>query len=199
MAPPNDYRKPKNKELRDLTWNLPHPLRIKDESGKVLWRNKAAESCQGETGWTNFPISWQNRKALLEIPEPVSESEASSQIGELQAEIERLKKQQRQTARKKRQAETKSKKAAKAADASGKRDSKLQEKLTSSEKENKRLKDELAEAKRAKKSSGGAALARETARLEKELAKKTKALTVAQEAQESAIREQKELRAKNKD
>lgn len=104
MASRQDYRKPRNKELRDLVWNLPHPLRVKDSEGRVLWQNRLAEELEGDGAWNAHSVSWQNHKAVLEIPEELR-SEAQDRVDELEAEVARLKKQQRQTARKKRRAE----------------------------------------------------------------------------------------------
>lgn len=105
MASPQDYRKPRNKELQDLVWNLPQPLRVRDADGRILWQNKLAEQVPSETGWSASSIAWQSKKATLETPEPVSLSPDRTRVEELEEEVSRLKKQQRQTARKKRQAE----------------------------------------------------------------------------------------------
>lgn len=105
MASQQDYRKPRNKELQDLVWNLPQPLRVRDSEGRILWQNRLAEQVPGETQWSSTPTSWQNKRAMLEIPIPVELPGGVERLGELEEEVSRLKKQQRQTARKKRQAE----------------------------------------------------------------------------------------------
>lgn len=142
MASKNDYRKPRNKELLELTWNLPYALRIKDPKGRVLWQNRIAEELETEPGWSEHPVSWQNKKAVLELPTDQSSVEAKERISDLEAEVARLKKQQRQTARKKRQAEEAARKKSKSAGSAEKREKKLADEVEKLRRENENLRAE---------------------------------------------------------
>ena len=163
MASSNDYRKPRNKELKDLTWNLPYALRIKDPDGRILWQNRTAEELDEGSDWNEHPVSWQNQKAVLELPVDRSSVEARSRIAELEEEVSRLKKHQRGTARKKKRAEEKARKKQKSAGAAEKREEKLQEQLEKLQRENDQLKAELESA------PAGAESDKETKRLNKQV------------------------------
>jgi diguanylate cyclase (GGDEF)-like protein len=142
MASPSDYRKPRNKELRDLTWNLPFPLRVTDVDGKVIWQNPAAESFDQDCPWSSLPMTWQNKRAVLELPDQTRDPETAERLKELEEEVARLKKQQRQTARKKRQAEDSARKKEKSDAAILKKEQKLREQLEKLERDNKKLRDQ---------------------------------------------------------
>lgn len=129
MAPSRDYRKPKNNEMRDLLVLLPHPVRVLDGSGKLLWQNQAAERSDSQTHWIQSPTTWQGQKAVLCMPHLV-EDKPDPTIAELEAENERLRKHQRSTARRKKQAEETIEKVV--GDVS-KREQKLKEQLESAE------------------------------------------------------------------
>lgn len=129
MAPPRDYRKPKNNEMRDLLVQLPHPVKVLDGSGKLLWQNQAAERSDSETHWIQSPTTWQGQKAVLCMPHLV-EDRPDPAIAELEAENDRLRKHQRSTARRKKQAEETIEKVV--GDV-GKREQKLKEQLASAE------------------------------------------------------------------
>lgn len=144
MASQSDYRKPRNKELQDLTWNLPHPLRIKDEKGQVLWQNRSAESLPPDLDWSEHPLTWQNKKAFLYVPQGPDGEEMAGRLGELEAKLEQAKKTQRQTARKKRQAEVALAKLEKQFEDTRKHDAKLQDRLRLLEQENQQLQQEVA-------------------------------------------------------
>ena len=162
MPSNSDYRKPRHKELQDLVWNLPYPVRVKDPEGRLLWQNRQAEQCGEDDGWTPSAGTWQNKKAVFEARLEGDSSNLQARQAELEAEIARLKKQQRQTARKKRQAEDSAKKHEKSVDSSEK---KLRQEIVRLEKElgklpaqkekleldNKKLKQELKELKAASK------------------------------------------------
>ena len=143
MASPSDYRKPRNKELQDLTWNLPYPLRIKDEKGQVLWQNRAAEPLPEDLDWSEHSLTWQNKKAFLHLPERSDGKEMASRLGELEDKVEQAKKTQRQTARKKRQAEASLAKLEKTLEETRKQEVKLQERLQQVERENRQLQRKL--------------------------------------------------------
>lgn len=121
MASQQDYRKPRNKELQDLVWNLPQPLRVRDGEGRLLWQNRFAELAPDDTVWLATPASWQNQKAVLETPAPQQAFDGSKRLEELEEELTRLKKQQRQTARKKRQAEESARKQEKSGESAEKK------------------------------------------------------------------------------
>lgn len=162
MPSNSDYRKPRHKELQDLVWSLPHPVRVKDPEGRLLWQNRQAEQCLEEDGWTTGSGTWQNKKAVFESRVEGDTSNLQARQAELEDEIARLKKQQRQTARKKRQAEDSVKKHEKSVDSSEK---KLRQEIARLEKElgklpaqkekleadNKKLKQDLKELKAASK------------------------------------------------
>lgn len=126
MASQNDYLKPRNKELRDLTWNLPHPLRVCSPDGKVLWENRVASELEEELEWESSPTTWQNKKAVLQTAVAEFDAQGAQRSEELEDEVAGLRKHQRQTARKKRQAEAALEKAKKKFEADKK---KLQQKL----------------------------------------------------------------------
>lgn len=189
MASQTDYLKPRNKEMRDLAWNLPYPLRITDAKGKILWQNRAAESSE-ESEWSTSPTSWQGKKAVLQVPAQVARSQVQGQVAELEEEIARLKKQQRQTARKKRQAEAAAQKREKKSDSNKKKEQKLQSKLDKAEKDKQSLRAELAELKKASKSKAKKSepksstkqldnLKEQVAQLERELIEKSEAHAAA--------------------
>ena len=133
MAAPRDYRKPRNQEMRDLLAHLPHPVRVLNESGTILWQNPAAEAVPEEIAWTSQPTSWQGEKANLAVTETPAPS-PSPLLAELEAENERLRRHQKQTARRKKKAEDSAKQTEKAAETFEKRERKLREQLEASEK-----------------------------------------------------------------
>jgi diguanylate cyclase (GGDEF)-like protein len=132
MAPPRDYRKPRNQEMRDLLVHLPHPVKVTDGSGMLLWQNQAAERMAEEPTWVQSPTTWQGNKAVLCMPLLV-EDKPDPLVAELTAENERLRKHQRQTARRKKQAEETSKQTEKAATDVEKREQKLRQQLETAE------------------------------------------------------------------
>lgn len=138
MSRNENYRKPRNKELRDLTWSLPYALRITNEKGKLLWQNRAAEDLDEATEWSQTPTTWQNKKALLQLP-LATDSETLDQLDDLESELEQKKRQQRDTARKKRQAEKEQKSALRELEALQKKQDRLEERLVELEKENRAL------------------------------------------------------------
>lgn len=143
MAHQNDYRKPRTKELRDLTWNLPYPLRVKSVDGNVLYQNRAAEENGNDGDWSSTPLTWQNVKAFLEVPAAkAGNTQAVEQVDDLESTVERLKKQKRDTARKKRQAESKAKEEKKRADEVQKTLEKLQERVDALSAENETLREQ---------------------------------------------------------
>ena len=95
MAQPRDYRKPRNQEMRDLLVHLPHPVRVLDGSGLLLWQNQAAERMMEEPTWVQTPSTWQGQKAVLCTPLPGEDKPAKPdpQLAELEAENERLRAQ----------------------------------------------------------------------------------------------------------
>lgn len=131
MAPPRDQRKPRNNEMRDLLLQLPSPVKVIDGAGLLLWQNQAAEQLETEPLWLESSTTWQGRKATLRMPAAV-ETE-SPQLAELEAENERLRKHQRQTARRKKQAESSAKQTEKAAGEWEKREQKLRLQLETAE------------------------------------------------------------------
>ncbi len=133
MAAPGDYRKPRNQEMRDLVLRLPHPVRVLDNTGAILWQNQAAETSPEETQWSQQTTSWQGKKAVLAIAQ-AAESPPSPVIAELEAENERLRRHQKQTARRKKKAEDSAKQTEKAADEFEKRERKLRDQLEAAEK-----------------------------------------------------------------
>lgn len=139
MASPSDYRKPRNKELQDLAWNLPTPIRVKDAKGQIIWQNIAAEELSQELNWIERATTWQGKKAVLETPLSENGAEAIGHLNALEGDVERLKKQQRQTARKKRQAETRAKQQENAFEVLEKQVARLREKVSELESENSRL------------------------------------------------------------
>lgn len=155
MAHPQDYLKPRNKELRDLLVNLPQPVRIGNAAGEILWQNTAAERLPSEPTWESRPTTWQGKKAQLMLP---AEDDSTSQprVSELEAEVERLKRHQRQTARRKKQAEDSAKRREAVVSGVEKREEKLRVKLESSKKEVRELKKRLTqETKKAAKRAAG--------------------------------------------
>jgi diguanylate cyclase (GGDEF)-like protein len=143
MAQQQNYRKPRNKELRDLTWSLPYPLRITDPKGKILWQNQAAESIQVDSEWSETPTTWQNKKALLQTPAQMNvASDVMGLVDDLETVVERLKRQQKDTARKKRQAESKLKSGERELDSLRKKLVRLEERQADLERENKTLADQ---------------------------------------------------------
>lgn len=132
MAPPRDYRKPRNQEMRDLLALLPHPVRVVDGAGQVLWQNEASERLQEEPQWETRRTTWQGQKALLAMPVLIADT-PSPQLAELEAENERLRRQQRDTARRKKKAEDSARHTEKAAGDVEKRESKLRQQLEKAE------------------------------------------------------------------
>lgn len=143
MAAPGDYRKPRNQEMRDLVLRLPHPVRVLDNSGTILWQNQAAEGVAEETSWSNQATTWQGQKAILAIAQ-AAEAPPSPLLAELEAENERLRRHQKQTARRKKKAEVTAKQTEKAADEFEKRERKLREQLEAAEKRLAELESSLA-------------------------------------------------------
>jgi diguanylate cyclase (GGDEF)-like protein len=141
MAQQKNYRKPRNKELRDLTWSLPHPIRITNGKGKILWQNQAAEESQDELEWSETATTWQNKKAFLQVPIQSGMSDVHEMVGDLETVVDRLKRQQRDTARKKRQAETKLKSGERELESLQKKQMRLEERLAELERENDTLKN----------------------------------------------------------
>jgi diguanylate cyclase (GGDEF)-like protein len=150
MSRQQEYRKPRNKELHELAWSLPYPIRITNPKGKILWQNQAAENSDSETEWSQSPTTWQNKKAFLERPTQAVDSESAKRVEELEEAVDRLKRQQRDTARKKRQAESRLKTGENELESALKNAARLEEKLNSLDtevqslrEENSRLKEEV--------------------------------------------------------
>ena len=195
MASSNDYRKPRNKELKDLTWNLPYALRIKDSDGRVLWQNRTAEELDERADWSEYPVSWQNQKAILELPVDRSSVEARNRIAELEEEVSRLKKHQRDTARKKKRAEEKARQKQKTAGAAEKREEKLQEQLEKLQRENDKLKAELEQASTgAEGGKESKRLRKQVKQLEEQLASKNKSFEQVSSELDSQAKELERLR-----
>jgi diguanylate cyclase (GGDEF)-like protein len=121
--------------MRDLLVHLPHPVRVLDGSGLLLWQNQAAERMMEEPTWVQTPSTWQGQKAVLCTPLPGEDKpdKPDPQLAELEAENERLRKIQRQTARRKKQAEDTAKQTGKVAGEVEKREQKLRQQLESAE------------------------------------------------------------------
>ncbi len=131
MASPRDYRKPRNNEMRDLLLLLPSPVKVVDGTGQLLWQNQAAERLEEQPEWLESSTTWQGRKATLCMPAAVEV--VNPHLAELEAENERLRKHQRQTARRKKQAESSAKQTEKAAGEFEKREQKLRQQLEAAE------------------------------------------------------------------
>jgi diguanylate cyclase (GGDEF)-like protein len=140
MAQPRDYRKPRNQEMRDLLVHLPHPVRVLDSAGALLWQNEAAErlqkeaasGLQDEPAWQERATTWQGHKARLATALP-GPDRPSPRLAELEAENERLRRQQRDTARRKKKAEDTARQSEKAAGQVEKREQKLRRQLEQAE------------------------------------------------------------------
>ncbi len=115
-----------------MVLQLPHPVRVLDSTGAVLWQNQAAESSPEDLPWSSQPITWQGKKALLASAE-TEQAAPSPLIAELEAENERLRRHQKQTARRKKKAEDSARQTEKAADDFEKRERKLREQLQAAE------------------------------------------------------------------
>ena len=142
MSRQQEYRKPRNKELHELAWSLPYPIRILNAKDKILWQNKAAEEAGSETTWSQTPTTWQNKKAFLLVPAQISDGEALERADDLEEAVDRLKRQQRDTARKKRQAENRRKAGEKELENAQKNLAKLEEKLAALEADKSALQEE---------------------------------------------------------
>ena len=142
MSRQQEYRKPRNKELHELAWSLPYPIRITNPKGKVLWQNQAAEETDSETEWSQTPTTWQNKKAFLELPVQAVDSETAKRVEEFEEAVDRLKRHQKDTARKKRQAESRLKTGEKELESALKNVARLEEKLNALESEAQSLKEE---------------------------------------------------------
>ena len=142
MSRQQEYRKPRNKELHELAWSLPYPIRITNPKGKVLWQNQAAEETDSETEWSQTPTTWQNKKAFPELPVQAVDSETAKRVEEFEEAVDRLKRHQKDTARKKRQAESRLKTGEKELESALKNVARLEEKLNALESEVQSLKEE---------------------------------------------------------
>lgn len=128
MASPRDYRKPRKDEMRDLLFLLPSPVKVADEAGQLLWQNQAAERLDEQPDWVeSSTTTWQGRKAFLCVP--AEAPTVDPKLAELEAEVDRLRKHQRQTARRKKQAETSARQTERAAGEFEKREQKLRQQL----------------------------------------------------------------------
>ncbi|MFA5505763.1 MAG: diguanylate cyclase [Vulcanimicrobiota bacterium] len=140
MSRQHEYRKPRNKELHDLAWTVPFPIRITDPKGAILWQNREAEEFELEVEWTQSPTTWQSKKAFLKVPARVDHTEALARAGALETDLERLKRQQKDTARKKRQAETRLKSGERELESARKSAARLEQQLAAQESQNEQLK-----------------------------------------------------------
>ena len=130
MASSKDYRKPRNQELRDLLTHLPHPVRVSDSMGKILWQNRAAETLEGETRWVGQPATWQNKLAVLHVLD-TSDVQVSERETALEEDLGRVRRHQKQTARRKKKAEDTAKQREREVEAASKREQKLRQQLES--------------------------------------------------------------------
>ncbi len=105
MAQNREHRQPRHRELRSLIEGLPFALRVVDLEDRLLWQNRAAATLEPQTSWQGTPTTWQSRKARLQWPMVEESPEVTARISELEAELERARRQQRSTARRKKKAE----------------------------------------------------------------------------------------------
>ncbi len=147
MAPSKDYRKPRNQELRDLLTHLPHPVRVSDSMGKILWQNRAAETLEAEPRWVGQPTTWQNKLAVLHVLDPTDEQLSEREV-ELEQDLERVRRHQKQTARRKKKAEDAAKQRERDAEASSKREQKLRGQLETERAKIQSLESEFSEFRR---------------------------------------------------
>ncbi len=95
--------RPRSKEVRNLLYELPAPLRIVNDEGRVLYQNRVAEDDGFETIATCRPCSWQDSSATVELggtPNPLQ-----AELSNILEKQEHLRLTQQRTARKKRKAE----------------------------------------------------------------------------------------------
>lgn len=91
--------------MRELLATLAYPLRVLSLDGFVLWQNQAAEALDGDGVWERQPVAWQDRKAILATM-GLSAVDHGLEIEQLREDNERLRRQQRNTARRKKKAES---------------------------------------------------------------------------------------------
>lgn len=137
------YHQPLKAEWESLVETLPHPLRIVNTEGDVLFQNRRAEESNGEASARSIPIVWQKKEAKLLWSEP--SPKGLGQVEDLEARVDQLTRSQRDTARKKQKAEKKQQKLEQELD-------KLQARLNKALQDHQHLEKQLAEAQAEDKS-----------------------------------------------
>ena len=131
------YHRPLKAEWESLIETLPHPLRIVNDEGALLFQNRRAEETNGESDTRSIPIVWQKQKAQLLWAEP--EPQGAPDLEELKTRVDQLTRSQRDTARKKQKAEKKQQKLEQKLD-------KVQARLNKAHQEIERLKNQIKKA-----------------------------------------------------